>query len=84
MKKKLRVVIDRIEDGRLAVLEIEGVMGDFVWPVEFLPENVHDGSILDFTIEENPEAEAAQREIVRNLRDELLRRGKGAGKGAGH
>ncbi len=71
---RVKVVIDRIEDGRLAVLEIEGVMGDFVWPVEFLPENVHDGSVLDFTIEENPEAEAAQREKVRKLRDELLRR----------
>ncbi len=71
---KLRVVIDRIEDGRLAVLEIEGLTGDFVWPVEFLPEKVHDGSILDFTIEENPQAEAAQREKMRKLRDELLRR----------
>jgi hypothetical protein len=79
---KLRVVIDRIEDGRLAVLEIEGVPGDFVWPVEFLPENVHDGSILDFTIEENPKAEAAQREKVRQLREELLQRTRK--KGASH
>ncbi len=71
---KVRVVIDRIEDGRLAVLEIGGEMGDFVWPVEFLPQNVHDGSILEFTIEENPEAEAAQREKVRKLQEELLRR----------
>lgn len=71
---KVRVIIDRIEDGRLAVLEIGGEMGDFVWPVEFLPENVHDGSILEFTIEENPEVEAAQREKVRNLQSELLRR----------
>lgn len=71
---KVRVIIDRIEDGRLAVLEIGGEMGDFVWPVEFLPENVHDGSILKFTIEEDPEVEAAQREKVRNLQSELLRR----------
>ncbi|HDL65099.1 MAG TPA: DUF3006 family protein, partial [Proteobacteria bacterium] len=42
---RLRVVIDRIEDGQLAVLEIEGISGDFIWPVEFLPEGVHDGSI---------------------------------------
>lgn len=77
---KLRVVIDRIEDRRLAVLEIEGVMGDFTWPVDFLPENVHDGSILDFTIEENPEAETDQREKMRKLRDELLRRTRERGK----
>ena len=71
---KLRVVIDRIEDGRLAVLEIEGISGDFIWPVEFLPENVHDGSILDFTIEDNPKAEARQRKKMQELQDELLRR----------
>lgn len=71
---KLRVVIDRIEDGRLAVLEIEGVAGDFLWPAEFLPEGVHDGSILDFIIENNPEAEARQREKMRKLQDELLER----------
>jgi len=77
---KLRVVIDRIEDGRLAVLEIEGKAGDFVWPVEFLPGNVHDGSVLEFTIEENPAAETAQREKMRMLRDELLRRTRERGK----
>ena len=71
---KLRVVIDRIEDGRLAVLEIEGISGDFIWPVEFLPEDVHDGSILDFTIEDNPEAESRQRKKMQELQDELLRR----------
>ncbi len=71
---KLRVVIDRIEDGSLAVLEIEGVAGDFIWPVDFLPEGVHDGSILDFVIEANPEAEAAQREKMKRLQEELLKR----------
>ena len=71
---KLRVVIDRIEDGRLAVLEIEGVTGDFIWPVEFLPEGVHDGSILDFSIEANPEAEAEQRRKIKKMQEELLRR----------
>ena len=77
---KLRVVIDRIEDGRLAVLEIEGTAGDFFWPVEFLPANIHDGSILEFTIEENPSAEDAQRKKMRMLRDELLRRTRERGK----
>ncbi|HDL64572.1 MAG TPA: DUF3006 domain-containing protein [Proteobacteria bacterium] len=71
---RLRVVIDRIEDGQLAVLEIEGISGDFIWPVEFLPEGAHDGSILDFTIEDNPEAEASQREKMQKLQDELLER----------
>lgn len=74
MTMKLRVVIDRIEDGRLAVLEIEGISGDFIWPVEFLPEGAHDGGILDFTIEDNPEAEARQREKMRKLQEELLER----------
>ncbi|MFH1037142.1 MAG: DUF3006 domain-containing protein [PVC group bacterium] len=78
---KLRVVIDRIEDGRFAVLEIEGVAGDFIWPVEFLPEGVHDGSILDFIIETNPEAEAEQREKMKRLQEELLRRTREKDKG---
>jgi len=74
MAMKLRIVIDRIEDGRLAVLEIEGVAGDFIWPVEFLPEGVHDGSILDFTIEDNPDAEFRQRKKMQELQEELLER----------
>ncbi len=73
---KVRVVIDRIENEKLAVLEIEGEMGDFVWPVEFLPETVHDGSVLEFNIEENPEAESAQRDKMQKLRDELLQRNR--------
>jgi len=71
---KLRVVIDRIEDNRLAVLEIEGVMGDFVWPVEFLPSGVHDGSVLDFIIRDNPDAEKAQREKIRLIQEKLRKR----------
>lgn len=73
---KVRVVIDRIEDNKLAVLEIEGWAGDFIWPVKFLPPGVHDGSILDFSIELNPGAEAAQREKIRKLQQELLERRK--------
>lgn len=71
---KLRVVIDRIEDGRWAVLEIEGMAGDFIWPVAFLPKNIRDGSILDFIIEENPSAEKEQRDKMRELQEELLER----------
>jgi len=71
---KLRVVIDRIEDNRLAVLEIEGVMGDFVWPVKYLPSGVHDGSVLDFIIRDNPDAEKAQREKIRLIQEKLRKR----------
>ena len=67
--RNVRVVIDRIEENGLAVLEIEGVGGDFLWPVEFLPPGVHDGSILDFSIETNPAAEAAQREKIQKLQE---------------
>ena len=71
---KIRVVVDRIEDKRLAVLEIEGVAGDFVWPLEFLPPGAHEGSILDFVIEADPQAEEEQRRRIRKLREELLKR----------
>lgn len=78
---RLRVVVDRIEDNRLAVLEIEGLAGDFVWPVEFLPPETHEGSILNFTIEADPEAEEAQRRKIRRLREELLKRTEEQGQG---
>ena len=70
----VRVVIDRIEDRELAVLEIAGRAGDFLWPVDCLPPGVHDGSILEFTIEDNPEEENRQREKIRKLQEELLKR----------
>jgi len=71
---KLRVVIDRIEDNNLAVLEIDGQAGDFYWPVDRLPPGVHEGSILCFTIEEDPGAEKKQRDKIRALQEELLKR----------
>ncbi len=71
---KLRVVIDRIEDNGLAVLEIGGQAGDFFWPVGLLPPGVRDGSVLSFTIEEDPGAEKQQRDKIRALQEELLKR----------
>ncbi len=73
---KVRVIIDRIEENGLAVLEIEGLTGDFIWPVKFLPPDAHEGSVLDLTIESNPEAEAEQRRAVRALQQELLERSR--------
>jgi hypothetical protein len=71
---KVRVVIDRIEDKSLAVLEIDGMAGAFFWPVDRLPAGVHDGSVLSFTIEDNPGAEKKQRDKIRAMQEELLKR----------
>lgn len=71
---KVRVVIDRIEDNKLAVLEIDGQAGDFCWPVDRLPPGVHDGSVLSFIIEEDPGAEKKQRDKILALQAELLKR----------
>ena len=69
---KIRVVIDRFEE-KLAVLEVAGE--DVVdWPRKYLPEGSHEGAILDFDIQLNPEAEAEQRRKVAALQEELLRR----------
>lgn len=73
----IQVIIDRIEDNGLAVLEIEGQGGDFYWPVEFLPSGIHDGSVLRFRIESNPEEESRRREKIRRLQQELLKRDSG-------
>lgn len=71
---RVTAVIDRIEEGEIAVLEIEGEAGDFFWPVRFLPSGVHEGSVLDFTIEENPEEETRRREEISRIRKKLLDR----------
>ncbi len=73
----ITVIIDRIEDNGLAVLEIEGQGGDFYWPVEFLPSGIHDGSVLRFRIESDPEEESRRREKIRKLQDNLLKRSGG-------
>ena len=70
----IQVIIDRIEDNGLAVLEIEGVGGDFYWPVEFLPSGVHDGSVLRFRIDPDPEEEFRRRKKIEELQRELLKR----------
>jgi hypothetical protein len=71
---KVRVVVDRIE-GELAVLEVEG-KAIVEWPVKFLPRGVAEGNILDLECAINRAAEAAQREKISNLQQELLQRTK--------
>jgi len=71
---KMRVVVDRIE-GELAVLEVEG-KAIVEWPVKFLPRGVAEGNILDVECAINSAAEAAQREKISKLQQELLQRTK--------
>jgi len=71
---ELTIIIDRIENNGLAVLEIEGVGGDFLWPVEFLPPDAHEGSVLRFSIDSDPDEEDRRRKKMRDLQRELLER----------
>jgi hypothetical protein len=81
--------VDRIEDGRLAVLIIGDVEQELVVPVEHLPEGVQDGDWLRVEIEDNElvhaeldiEAKKAASERIEEKMQRLRSRGGGHRKG---
>ena len=66
----MKAYIDRIEDGNIAVLIIEGKTINL--PVEFFGFEVHEGQHLKITFEPNEESEQKTRQEIKNLQDELL------------
>jgi len=67
---KFRAIIDRIE-GDLAVLELpEG--NELVIPVFLLPQDIHDGSVLDFSVKINEKEEKKLRDEAIFLQNSLL------------
>lgn len=65
-RPKLRVTVDRIEDGRLAVLTVHGV-GPWVLPVKRLPRGLEEGQTYDVLLRRNRSAEKELRSRVRGL-----------------
>jgi hypothetical protein len=81
---KTKAVIDRIEDGRHAVLITRDPEAQYVFPVERMPPGVTDGSWLEVEIEDGKlisavfdvaETEAA-RERTHSKLDKLRKRGR--------
>lgn len=76
--RTFRATVDRIE-GDLAVLELpEGNAVEF--PLRLLPRGVGDGAVLSFRVSRDRRTEAARREEIARLQEELLGGGLGAGR----
>jgi len=68
----VKAYIDRIEDGKIAVLVVKGKTLNF--PVEFFDFEVREGMHLKITFEPDEESEKETREEIKNLQKELLKR----------
>jgi hypothetical protein len=74
--KRTKAVIDRIEDGGAAVLQLGDDKGALVdLPAEFLPEGAADGDRLVITVKLEPEERAAAVDRIKALQERLEKRG---------
>lgn len=64
-------IVDRIESGT-AVLEMIDPNFVFEFPLELLPEDLHEGSAVEVNFKERPEVEEARRERINDLQNELI------------
>jgi hypothetical protein len=74
-EKKVRVTVDRIEYGRLAVLSVHGG-GQWILPVKHLPAGAREGATFDVTWKRNAKAERALRAEVASLQRALQARSR--------
>lgn len=70
---KITAVIDRIENEKQAMLEIEG-KGHIVWPAEFLPEDCRAGCVVSINIERDFKKEKSLKENILKLQEKLLKK----------
>ena len=68
----MRAVIDRIEDGKTAVLIVGG--GEMIIPVKQFKFKLHEGMWLDVEFNPNKKAESKSLDRVKKLQQELLNR----------
>jgi len=69
----MRAVIDRIEDGKTAVLIVIGG-GEMIIPVKQFKFKLHEGMWLDVEFNPNKKAESKSLARVKKLQQELLSR----------
>ncbi len=78
MKSKITVVVDRIEENKIAVVELPD-MSTIELDKKFLPANVKEGNVIDIYFKINPEEEKKRLDDVKSLQEELLNRTKNNG-----
>lgn len=69
----MKGTVDRIEDGKTAVIVIEGG-GQMTIPVKQFNIEVYEGAHLDIDFRLNPESEEKMRQEINDLQQELLER----------
>lgn len=72
MNNKIRATIDRFE-GEFAVLRFPDGQ-KLNWPKDKLPKNLKEGAVLWLSLLEDKEAEKKQRELAKELLNEILKR----------
>lgn len=73
----MHAIIDRIEDGKIAVMRgLEG--GEMFIPTNLFPFSIHEGMHLEITFHTQPKEENCRRESIENLQDELRKEEKGS------
>lgn len=66
----IKLTIDRFEEDR-AVL-IDGVGAAIVWPKNKLPDNLHEGSSLNFAIAEEKNREREDKQTAKDIINEII------------
>ncbi len=66
----MKAVIDRIEDGKIAVIEIEGG-GKMLIPAVQFNIDIYEGACLDVEFKLNIEREEKRRKKIKNLQKKL-------------
>ena len=78
--RRTRAVVDRVEDGGVAVLHVgedEGLKVEL--PASLLPEGAEGGSHLLITLSLDESSRGASEERVKSLQEKLEKRGGGEG-----
>lgn len=71
----MKAFIDRIEEGKTAVLLIEGI-GEILVPVKLFPFKAREGMHLSIEMKPDPKSESKTLDEVRAFQQKLLKRSK--------
>jgi len=66
----IKLIIDRIENNQ-AVLKTEDNQ-TIIWPVNKLPANTTEGTVLNFLIASNPSEEQDKKQLAKDILNEIL------------
>ncbi len=64
------MIIDRFEGDKAILKTTDGSM--VVWPKEKLPDQAHEGMVLDFEIEEEKNVEIKNKKLAKDILNEIL------------